>query len=159
VRVTIPATDPIAITLPREARVRGIVVDPTGAPVSGALLDADDDVLMAFSFGNEGRRATDENGAFEPRGFEELRQDLGPGRKLGAERAARARARARQGALRRRADSFAKAVRITGELRDRSGAGVAHSQVRIASWTVQLLRAVPDQIRRAASTRPACRPG
>ena len=74
VRLTLPGGEPVVLVVPRESAVRGRVLDPGGAPVARAALEAnreDAGRSQAFEFDREG--VADEHGEFEL-------DDLGPGR-------------------------------------------------------------------------------
>ncbi len=88
VRVTVPVEGALVLVLPREARIRGVVLDASGAAVEGAYVRAEQEhpglEMVAFGMGDDGAR-TDARGAFELDG-------LSPGpAKLVAELADRAR--------------------------------------------------------------------
>ncbi len=62
-RVSVPDGEPPLLVLPREARVRGVVLDPSGAPVAGAHVLDEQNVASIFTV-----HAVDETGKTDARG-------------------------------------------------------------------------------------------
>ncbi len=74
VRVTLPGGDPILLVVPREAVVSGRVLDPSGAPLAAASVEAQVAGEHGLSsFRSDDEDVVDENGSFEIDG-------LGPGK-------------------------------------------------------------------------------
>jgi protocatechuate 3,4-dioxygenase beta subunit len=68
VRVTVPATAPVQLVVPREALVSGVVLDPAGQPVAGAVvMTAEEEEPNTWDFSEGPSDRTDAQGAFRLR--------------------------------------------------------------------------------------------
>ena len=140
-RLSIPAAEPIVVTLPREARVHGIVVDPAGLAVRDARVTWEQSMLE-LRLSDDG--STDERGVFELAGLQgtvaitataggwapsaPLLLELAPGEV--------------------RTDvmlHLGQGCWITGEVRDRSGAAVGNVEVTVSGWDSDYFESYPAE--------------